>query len=250
MKIALGTDHAGYQYKEKIKEFLLREGHEVRDFGTHSEEAVDYPLFVRPAAAAVASGECDRAVVLGGSGNGEAMAANRIKGIRCALCWNVESASLARLHNDSNVLSLGARMVSPEIALDIVRTWLGTGFEGGRHVPRIQLLDAGEEVFSGDAGGGPQAAAPEPDRAPEPSRNGSPEDYDVLISFACILYSEGRRSIELRVEPGLKHPTVIQVPSAVRWEEEMPEWCRHRREEILARIRPRCVHLNCDWREY
>ena len=141
MKIAIGSDHAGFKYKEKIKLFLAGLRHEVEDFGTDSEEPVDYPLFIRPVALAVARGEADRGVVLGGSGNGEAMAANRVKGVRCALCWNVESARLARQHNDANVISLGQRMITEEAALEIVRTWLDTPFEGGRHLRRIQLLD-------------------------------------------------------------------------------------------------------------
>ena len=104
MKISLGTDHAGFRYKEKVKELLVSLGHEVKDFGTWSEEPVDYPLFIRPAAEAVAKGECDRGIVFGGSGNGEAMAANKVRGVRCALCWNEESARLSRQHNDANVL--------------------------------------------------------------------------------------------------------------------------------------------------
>jgi ribose 5-phosphate isomerase B len=142
MKIAIGSDHAGFKYKEKIKQFLITLGHEVTDFGTDSEEPVDYPLFIRPVAEAVARGDVERGVVLGGSGNGEAMAANRVKGVRCALCWNVESARLARQHNDANVISLGQRMISEEDALEIVRVWLETAFEGGRHIRRIRLLDA------------------------------------------------------------------------------------------------------------
>lgn len=141
MKIALGSDHAGYEYKEAIKRFLSDAGHEVRDFGTFSNEPVDYPDFIGPAAQSVARGECERAVVLGGSGNGEAMSANRFRGVRCALCWNLESAELGRRHNDANVISIGQRMVSQELALDIVRVWLETPFEGGRHVRRIRKLD-------------------------------------------------------------------------------------------------------------
>ncbi len=141
MKIALGSDHAGYRYKEKIKELLPSLGHEVVDFGTDSEEAVDYPKFIRPAAEAVARGECDRGIVLGGSGNGEAIAANKVRGIRCALCWNEETARLSRQHNDANVLSLGERMISEEMALAIVRIWLSTDFEGGRHARRIAQLE-------------------------------------------------------------------------------------------------------------
>jgi ribose 5-phosphate isomerase B len=141
MKIAIGSDHAGYRYKEEIKRFLAGQGHEVEDFGTRSEEPVDYPLFIRPAAEAVAAGTCERGIVLGGSGNGEAMAANRLRGIRCALCWNEESARLARRHNDANMISLGERMLPLDTALEIVRIWLETPFEGGRHVRRIELLD-------------------------------------------------------------------------------------------------------------
>ena len=142
MKIGIGSDHAGYRYKEEIKRFLAQEGHEVRDFGTDSDESVDYPVYIRPVAEAVARGELERGIVLGGSGNGEAMAANRVRGVRCALCWNVESARLGRQHNDANMISLGQRMMTLETALDIVRIWLETPFEGGRHVRRIQLLDA------------------------------------------------------------------------------------------------------------
>jgi ribose 5-phosphate isomerase B len=141
MKISLGTDHAGFHHKEKVKALLEELGHEVKDFGTFNEEAVDYPLFVRPAAEAVAKGECERGIVFGGSGNGEAMAANKVRGVRCALCWNEEVARLSRQHNDANVLSLGERVIPEEMALAIVRVWLTTDFEGGRHARRITQLD-------------------------------------------------------------------------------------------------------------
>jgi ribose 5-phosphate isomerase B len=141
MKIAIGSDHAGFKYKEAIKLYLTNLGHEVTDFGTDSEAPVDYPIYIRPVAEAVARGAFERGIVLGGSGNGEAIAANRIKGVRCALCWNTETARLARLHNDANALSLGQRMLTEQTALEIVRIWLETPFEGGRHVRRIQLLD-------------------------------------------------------------------------------------------------------------
>src|ERR1043166_416507 len=141
MKIAIGSDHAGFRYKGIIKDYLIGSGHEVIDFGTDSEEPVDYPLFIGPVAVAVAKGEVERGIVLGGSGNGEAMCANRVKGVRCALCWNIESARLARAHNDANMISLGQRLLSEDVALEIVRVWLETPFEGGRHVRRIQLLD-------------------------------------------------------------------------------------------------------------
>src|SRR5246500_4339402 len=142
MKISLGSDHAGFRYKEKVKELLASLGHEVKDFGTFSEELVDYPLFIRPAAEAVARGECERGIVFGGSGNGEAMVANKVRGVRCALCWNLESARLSRQHNDANVLSLGERLIEENLALEIVRVWLKTEFEGGRHAPRVAMLNA------------------------------------------------------------------------------------------------------------
>src|SRR5215211_7440493 len=124
MRIAIGSDHAGFQYKEAIKARLIETGHAVHDFGTHDEQPVDYPLLIRPVAEIVAMGGCERGIVLGGSGNGEAMVANRVHGVRCALCWNLESARLARAHNDSNVLSLGQRLLSLELALEIVHVWL------------------------------------------------------------------------------------------------------------------------------
>jgi ribose 5-phosphate isomerase B len=142
MKIALGCDHAGYRYKEILKTALARRGHAVTDFGTHSTDAVDYPLFIRPVAEAVAAGTFDRGIVLGGSGNGEAIVANRVRGVRCSLCWSVESARLARQHNDANVLSLGERLIAEADLLPIVDIWLTTSFDGGRHLRRIQLIDA------------------------------------------------------------------------------------------------------------
>jgi ribose 5-phosphate isomerase B len=141
MKIALATDHAGFEYKERIREHLTSLGHVVEDFGTFSHERVDYPDFVRPAAKAVANGDCERGIVLGGSGNGEAIAANRFRGVRCAVCWNEESARLARRHNDANMISLGQRMMTSETALAIVDLWLETPFEVGRHVERLRKLD-------------------------------------------------------------------------------------------------------------
>lgn len=143
MKIGIGSDHAGFQYKEQIRAHLQSLGHEVSDFGTDSDaNEDDYPLFIRPVAEAVARGECERGIVLGGSGNGEAITANRVRGVRCALCWNVKSARLARHHNDANMISLGQRMMSLKTALEIVDTWLTTPFDGGRHQRRIDLIDA------------------------------------------------------------------------------------------------------------
>lgn len=141
MLIAIGSDHAGFRYKQRIILWLTERGHDVKDFGTDSLEPVDYPLFIRPVAEAVARGDFERGIVLGGSGNGEAMAANRVRGVRCALCWNIESARLSRQHNDANVLSLGQRMMSLETALRIVDVWLSTRFDGGRHAARIRKID-------------------------------------------------------------------------------------------------------------
>jgi len=140
MRIALASDHAGFRYKERLRELVAERGHEAVDFGTHSEESVDYPLVIRPAALAVAAGECDRGIVLGGSGNGEAMAANRVPGVRCALCWSRESAELARRHNDANVISIGERLIPWELVVEIVDVWLTTPFDGGRHERRVLQL--------------------------------------------------------------------------------------------------------------
>lgn len=142
MKIALASDHAGFDYKEVIETFLEKNGYEVVNFGTYSKESCDYPDFIVPAVQSVAVGECDRGIVLGGSGNGEAMAANKVKGVRCALAWDLRSARLSREHNNANVLSLGQRMVAIEEVLEIIELWLNTKFEGGRHQARIDMLDS------------------------------------------------------------------------------------------------------------
>ncbi|MGE3317011.1 MAG: ribose 5-phosphate isomerase B [Planctomycetaceae bacterium] len=141
MRIAIASDHAGFEYKERIIAHLEKLGHDVKDFGTSSNEPVDYPDFIRPAAEAVAAGQFDRAIVLGGSGNGEAIVANRVPGVRCALCWTVEIAELSRRHNDANAISIGQRTISPETALAIVDAWLNTPFDGGRHAKRIAKID-------------------------------------------------------------------------------------------------------------
>src|SRR4030067_114413 len=142
MKIAVASDPAGYRLKEEIKLLLRELGHEVGDCGTHSEDPGDSPALIVLAAEAVARAECERGIVLGGSGNGEAMVANKVPGVRCALCHDVTTARLARAHNDSNVLSLGQRIVGSEVARDIVRTWLDTPFEGGRHEQRVGEIAA------------------------------------------------------------------------------------------------------------
>ncbi len=139
--IALASDHAGYLYKEGIKSHLLTRGYEVKDFGTFSEDSVDYPQWIRPAAKSVSRGECDQGIIFGGSGNGEAIVANKVKGIRCAVCWNDESALLAREHNNANIISIGQRMVSLETARDIVDRWLSAQFQKGRHERRINQIE-------------------------------------------------------------------------------------------------------------
>lgn len=140
--IAIGSDHAGFKYKEAIIGALLADGHTVRDFGTYSDASCDYPDWIRPTAEAVARGEFQRGIVLGGSGNGEAIVANKVKGVRCGLCWNEQLAIWNRSHNDGNVLSIGERTVTIEEALKIVRVWLETPFEGGRHLPRVQKIES------------------------------------------------------------------------------------------------------------
>ncbi|HEX4840952.1 MAG TPA: ribose 5-phosphate isomerase B [bacterium] len=151
MKVAIASDHAGFRLKEEVKQLLRELGHEVRDFGAHSEEPVDYPDFVVQAAEAVRRAECLRAIVFGGSGNGEAMVANKVPGIRCALCHDVTTARLARAHNDANVLALGQRITGSEVAKDIVHTWLDTPFEGGRHQRRVDKIAAVEAKVAGRA---------------------------------------------------------------------------------------------------
>ena len=143
MKIAIASDHAGFAYKAGICEYLLDAGHDVQDFGTHSEEPVDYPVFIRPAAEAVARGTFELGIVLGGSGNGEAIAANKVRGIRCALCWSHDTARWARAHNNANMLALGQRTVPIGLAIEIVKIWMETSFEGGRHLRRINQIESG-----------------------------------------------------------------------------------------------------------
>jgi ribose 5-phosphate isomerase B len=140
MKISLGSDHAGFEYKQAIAEMLRAQGHEVIDCGTHSADSTDYPLWCIPAAEKVANGEAEKGIVFGGSGNGEAIAANKVKGIRCAIAWSDDTARLGSEHNNANVLSIGERMVSLETAKRLVDIWLSTPFEGGRHLKRIEEL--------------------------------------------------------------------------------------------------------------
>lgn len=140
MKIAVGSDHAGYELKEILKEHLISLGHEVQDFGTHSVESVDYPDFGIAVGEAVSEGRFERGIVCCGSGIGISISANKVKGVRCALCYEPLAAEMSRRHNDANVLALGGRMTSPEIARKIVDIWLSTSFESGRHQRRIDKI--------------------------------------------------------------------------------------------------------------
>jgi ribose 5-phosphate isomerase B len=140
VRIAMGCDHAGYALKEDLKMFLEAEGHDVLDLGTFSEEPVDYPAFSAAAAKAVADGLADRGIVLGGSGQGEQIVANKVAGVRAALCHDLYLARLSREHNDANVLGMGARVIAPTYAREIVRVWLATSFVGGHHRPRLEQI--------------------------------------------------------------------------------------------------------------
>ena len=140
-QIALGTDHAGFHLKEAVKVHLKTIGYRIIDFGTDSDKPVDYPDFIRPAAMSVARGDSTFGIIFGGSGNGEAMVANKIKTIRCAVCWDRKSALLAKEHNNANIISLGARMFSKEEGIAIVDTWLAAEFLGGRHLRRINKIE-------------------------------------------------------------------------------------------------------------
>ena len=140
MRIAIGSDHAGYRLKQHLVELLQSDGHEVADLGTNSEESVDYPPICAAVGREVASGRADRGIVLGGSGQGEQISANKVRGVRAALCNDLYTARWSRLHNDANVLSIGARIVGEGLADEIVREWFATEFEGGRHVARVEQI--------------------------------------------------------------------------------------------------------------
>jgi len=148
MKIALGSDHGGFTLKEQIKSYLTGKGYEVEDFGTYSSESVDYPTFGLKAALAVSKGECDRGIVICSTGIGISIAANKVRGIRAALCSDTFSARLTREHNDTNVLALGAFIVGEKLAYAIVDTWLGTEFSGEeRHKRRIDEITEIENQY-------------------------------------------------------------------------------------------------------
>ncbi len=145
MKVGLGSDHGGFELKEEVKKHLEKKGIEFVDYGTYSEESVDYPDYGKKVGEAVVSGDCDKGIVVCGTGIGISIAANKVKGVRCALCSESYSARMTRKHNDSNVLAMGGRVLGVELALDIVDTWLNTEFEGGRHAKRVDKIIAIEE---------------------------------------------------------------------------------------------------------
>ena len=140
MKIAIASDHAGFEYKEKLKGLLKELGHDFVDFGAFSADSTDYPDFAYPAAQAVANGECERGIFICGTGVGVSIVANKVKGIRAANCCSVEEARLSRQHNDANVLTLGARLITWDSAKEIVKVWLETEFECGRHARRVEKI--------------------------------------------------------------------------------------------------------------
>jgi ribose 5-phosphate isomerase B len=151
VRVALGSDHAGYQLKVAVAKHLIDTGHEISDLGTHSEESVDYPPICAAVGRAVVSGDADRGIVIGGSGQGEAIAANKVRGVRAALCLDEYTARFARLHNDANVLSLGGRILGETFALAVVDVFLSTEFESGRHVRRLQQIEEIEDEECGRA---------------------------------------------------------------------------------------------------
>ena len=141
MIVAIGCDHAGYELKEAVKEKLTAEGYEIIDVGTNSLESVDYPIYGHAVGEAVASGRAERGVAICGSGIGISIACNKVRGIRCALCTSVEMAEMSRRHNNANVIAMGARMISRDLAFAMLDTWFRTDFEGGRHLRRINMLE-------------------------------------------------------------------------------------------------------------
>lgn len=141
MKVVLAADHGGFKLKEYVKEYLENEGYDIIDIGTNSEESVDYPLYGKKAGKMVANKEADYGVIFCGTGIGISIAANKIKGIRAGLCHNVFTAKLTREHNDANILAIGGRIIGKELAIEMVKTFLNTEFEGGRHINRVNLIE-------------------------------------------------------------------------------------------------------------
>ncbi len=148
MKIAIGADHGGYTLKDEIVKIIKDLGHEVEDFGCHCDDSVDYPDYALPVAEKVAGGEFDRGILICGTGIGMSIAANKVTGVRCALVHDLFSAKATRGHNDTNVLAMGARVIGPGVATEIVKIWLDTEFEGGRHLGRIQKISSIESKYS------------------------------------------------------------------------------------------------------
>lgn len=142
MKIAIASDHAGFELKELIKDYITKTNNSIVDFGTNNSDSVDYPDFAAAASKAVSSGEVDRGILVCGSGQGMMMSANKFKNIRAALCNDLYSAKMSRLHNDSNILAIGGRIVGKDLALEIIKTWMETEFEGGRHQRRVDKLNS------------------------------------------------------------------------------------------------------------
>lgn len=140
--LAIGSDHGGFELKQAVMKHLAERGVEYRDYGTYSSESCDYPDFGEAVGRAVASGECERGIVICGTGIGISIAANKVRGVRCALCGDCYSAEMTRRHNDANILAMGARVLGEGLALKIVDTFLDTGFDGGRHTRRIEKLAA------------------------------------------------------------------------------------------------------------
>jgi ribose 5-phosphate isomerase B len=151
MRLAIGADHAGFHLKEHLKVFLEAEGHQLEDLGTHSDAPTDYPPICAAVARAVRDGRAERGIVLGGSGQGEQIAANKVRGIRAAVCNDTWMAEKSRSHNDANVIAMGARVVAPDLAEEILKTWLEQGFEGGRHDQRVRQI---EQIEKEETGGG------------------------------------------------------------------------------------------------
>lgn len=141
-RVALGADHAGFRLKEAIKDHLYSKGYKVIDYGTDGIQSVDYPDYIRPASESVAKGENDIGIIFGGSGNGEAIVANKVKGIRCGVCWDEKSARMTKEHNNANIIAIGERMVSEKDGVKIVDAWLNAKFQGGRHQRRIEKIES------------------------------------------------------------------------------------------------------------
>ena len=148
MKVVIGSDHGGYLLKEQIKKYLEEQQYEIEDFGTHSQESVDYPDFAQKVAEAVANGQFDRGILICGTGLGISIAANKVKGIRAAVVNECFSARLSRFHNDANILALGGRVIGPDLAMEIVDVWMKTPFEGGRHARRVNKITEIEKKYS------------------------------------------------------------------------------------------------------